>query len=172
MPLFWAASSRRTFKRHILLPSWHRPHHDGMDWDPQSLICYKDKPRTIPVWSPNKGMPWQYGIISKLLLHSEWKIQGNNTMSFKFLFFYDLGMHSYFVQFNGINFARIIRQWVGIIIALYPWQNRQLLLCLKYGLRWWYQSIFYQSTLLLFTGEPLVTGRASEHHKLPLFGVW
>jgi hypothetical protein len=39
----------RTLLRHILLPSRHKPHHDGMDWNERDVLCYKDKPRTIPV---------------------------------------------------------------------------------------------------------------------------
>lgn len=47
--IFLGLVNGKRFIRHILLPSRHSPHHDGMDWDPQTLLCYKDKPRTLPV---------------------------------------------------------------------------------------------------------------------------
>ncbi|XP_064382151.1 palmitoyltransferase ZDHHC16-like [Halichondria panicea] len=39
----------RSFFRHILLPSWHKPTSDGMDWSKDAVFRYKDKMRTIPV---------------------------------------------------------------------------------------------------------------------------
>lgn len=47
--VFLGLVNGRTLLRHILLPSRHKPHHDGMDWNERDILCYKDKPRTIPV---------------------------------------------------------------------------------------------------------------------------
>lgn len=39
----------RTFLRNALLPSGHMPHHDGIGWEKDDILNYKDKPRAIPV---------------------------------------------------------------------------------------------------------------------------
>lgn len=44
-----AACFQRSFLRHVVLPSSHKPHHDGLDWNEEDVLGYKDKLRTIPV---------------------------------------------------------------------------------------------------------------------------
>jgi palmitoyltransferase len=47
--LFFGLGGGRSFYRHVLLPSSHKPYHDGMEWERDSILTYKDKLRTYPV---------------------------------------------------------------------------------------------------------------------------
>ena len=47
--VFLGLGGGRSFLRNVLLPSSHVPHHDGIDWEQDSVLSYKDKIRTFPV---------------------------------------------------------------------------------------------------------------------------
>ena len=47
--VFCGLGNGRSFLRHVLLPSSHKPYHNGMDWEWDSILNYKDKLRTYPV---------------------------------------------------------------------------------------------------------------------------
>jgi palmitoyltransferase len=47
--MFFGLVNGRSFWRHVLFPSSHRPHTNGMDWDHESFLCSNEKFRTFPV---------------------------------------------------------------------------------------------------------------------------
>ena len=47
--VFFGLANGRSFWRHVLFPSSHRPHANGMDWDHESFLYSNEKFRTFPV---------------------------------------------------------------------------------------------------------------------------